>query len=388
MVINNLTSNSSTDALSAYQGKVLKGLIDDLVISGGNHTHDNKAVLDEITQTDLDNYNDASNLKHSHSNKSVLDSITQNKVDKWDGYQTTIGVMTGDISDLNEIVLINQANIANISTGLSNVSTGLINANSSIGDISTRLANVSTRLKDVSTRLNNVSTRLNNVSTRLKTTNSSVNAIETRLTGIDASVTGLEWLNDAFYLDGSNNIHAKRCFVGDDEISAFGLGQGSGGGSGSGSNIIVIDSLTSNSSTDALSAKQGKILNDRINDLVISGGNHSHDNKAVLDEITQTDLDNWTDASNLMHGHENKQILDGLNNSSISNWNTAYTRSHTHSNKTTLDKLTSTAFNNFVDASNLKHSHDNIEVLNGLNNSSISQWNGYSDEIDDLSTRL
>lgn len=32
-VINNLTSNSSTDALSARQGKVLKGLIDDLAAS-------------------------------------------------------------------------------------------------------------------------------------------------------------------------------------------------------------------------------------------------------------------------------------------------------------------------------------------------------------------
>jgi hypothetical protein len=48
-VVDNLTSNSSTDALSAKQGKVLKGLIDDLVISGGNHSHDNKSVLDQIS---------------------------------------------------------------------------------------------------------------------------------------------------------------------------------------------------------------------------------------------------------------------------------------------------------------------------------------------------
>ena len=393
LVINNLESDSSTDALSAKQGKVLKGLIDDLVISGGNHFHENKEVLDEITQTDLTNWTDASNLKHSHSNKSVLDSITQTKVNKWDGYQTTISVLSGDLSDLNEIVLSNQNNIANISTGLSqanssilNLSTGLNNANSSIGDISTRLNNVSTRLNNVSTRLNNVSTRLNNVSTRLQTTNTSVNILENRITTIDTSVTGLEWLNDAFYLDSSNNIHAKRTFVGDDEISAFGLGNGQGSGGGSGQSVQVIDNLTSNSSTDALSAKQGKVLKGLIDDLVIGGGNHSHDNKSVLDQISQDDLTNWTDASNLKHSHSNFGILSGLTNSSISNWNTAYTRSHTHSNKTTLDKITSTAFNNFVDASNLKHSHDNKSVLDSITQTKVNTWDGYSDDISDLST--
>lgn len=175
-----------------------------------------------------------------------------------------------------------ETGLYNVSTGLNEVSTGLQNA-------STRIDNVSTRLKDVSTRLNNVSTRLKDVSTRLAN-------VSTRLTTTNASVNSLEWLNDVFYLDSSNNLHTNKVFIGDDEISAFGLGNSSGQG-GSGQTVQVIDNLNSNSSTAALSAKQGKVLNDRIDDLVISGGNHSHDNKAILDGISDASITDWNTAA-------------------------------------------------------------------------------------------
>ncbi len=138
-------------------------------------------------------------------------------------------------------------------------------------------------------------------------------------------VTNIEWLNDAFYIDGSNNIHAKYSFVGDYEVAAYGVGSGSGSGSGSG-NIIVIDNLTSNDSDNALSAKQGKVLKDLIDNLEITGtDSHTHANLSVLNGISSTDVTNWNDASNNKHSHSNSGILNGLNNSSISNWNTAYT---------------------------------------------------------------
>ena len=50
----------------------------------GNHSHDNKALLDTYTQTEA-NLADAVAKKHSHDNKAVLDGITSDKVSAWDG---------------------------------------------------------------------------------------------------------------------------------------------------------------------------------------------------------------------------------------------------------------------------------------------------------------
>ena len=79
--------------------------------------------------------------------------------------------------------------------------------------------------------------------------------VSTRLSDVSVRVTNLEWLDDAFYMDASNNIHAKYSFVGDHELAAYGIASGSGSGAGS-SNIIVIDNLNAeNDSDNALSAR-------------------------------------------------------------------------------------------------------------------------------------
>jgi hypothetical protein len=53
-------------------------------ISGESHTHENKALLDTYTQTEVD-LADAVSKKHAHENKTVLDGITAEKVAAWDG---------------------------------------------------------------------------------------------------------------------------------------------------------------------------------------------------------------------------------------------------------------------------------------------------------------
>ena len=52
--------------------------------SAGNHSHNNKALLDTYAQTEA-NLADAVTKKHTHSNKSVLDGISSAKVSAWDG---------------------------------------------------------------------------------------------------------------------------------------------------------------------------------------------------------------------------------------------------------------------------------------------------------------
>lgn len=52
--------------------------------SQGNHSHNNKALLDTYDQTNA-NIKDAVSKKHSHSNSSVLDGITSQNVSDWNG---------------------------------------------------------------------------------------------------------------------------------------------------------------------------------------------------------------------------------------------------------------------------------------------------------------
>jgi len=335
-IIDNLTSSSTGAALSANQGRILKDLIDNIEVTGeGAHTHANLNVLNGITDSSVNAWNNAATNSHTHSNKSVLDGITSAKVTKWDGYSTTISNVSTRLNNVSTRLSETQTDVEDISTRLNNVSTGLYNVSVGLSNVSTGLANVSTGLANTSTRLNNVSTRLNNVSTRL-------NNVSTRL-------SVLEWLDDAFYFDDSDNtVHVNYSFVGDYEVAAWGTGSDSGEVTPV-SNITVIDNLTSTSTGAALSANQGRVLKDLIDSIEITGES--------------------------AHTHPNIEILNGINNTSISNWNTAYSRNHQHSNKTTLDKLTSTAFNNFVDASNLRHEHDNLDIVDSINNTSISNWN-------------
>ena len=147
--------------------------------------------------------------------------------------------------------------------------------------------------------------------------------------------------DDWFYWNSSeNSVHCRYVLVGDSEVAAWGLGDSSGGsGSGSGCNCVVIDNLISNSSTDSLSANQGRVLKEMIDNLDLTGGGdgHVHTNKSTLDKITETDLSNWNDASNLRHSHDNLDSLDKITDSSINTWNNAANNSHSHSNKSALD---------------------------------------------------
>jgi hypothetical protein len=103
--------------------------------------------------------------------------------------------------------------------------------------------------------------------------------------------------------------------VGNYDIAAWGLNDSSGGGSGGGGcDCIIIDNLLSDSSTSCLSANQGRILKEMIDNIEISGSGdgHVHVNLDVLNSITQTDLDHWDLAYDKAHDHENKALLDSL----------------------------------------------------------------------------
>ena len=78
-------------------------------------------------------------------------------------------------------------------------------------------------------------------------------------------------------------------------------------------------------------------LKEKVN--AASEGNHSHNNKSVLDGIDSTDVSNWDAAHQSKHSHSNKSVLDGIDSTDVSNWDAAHQASHSHANKSVIDSI-------------------------------------------------
>lgn len=108
---------------------------------------------------------------------------------------------------------------------------------------------------------------------------------------------------------------------------------------------------------------------------------HTHNNKSVLDNITNTNITNWNNANTNAHTHSNKSVLDGITSTKISNWDSANTNKHTHSNKSTLDNITSTKVSNWdtaktrTDATSYNLANYKVSGLTILRSSCIKKNN-------------
>lgn len=135
-----------------------------------------------------------------------------------------------------------------------------------------------------------------------------------------------EKLNKWFYEDDEGNLHSKLDFVGDLSVSALGVSdEGSGG---TVTTIDIIDNLTSDRTDAALSANQGRVLNEKIND--------------VIKQIENIEISGTTDVS-WLNLRDKPELLTDAN---IQKWDE---QSHTHTNKTVLDTITQTKVNNWDD---------------------------------------
>ena len=239
-VIDNLLSTSTTSALSANQGRLLKQMIDN------------------IGDVDLSNYYNKSEIDK------LIGDIQAGDVDLASYYNKT---------EINQL-LQSYATVSN----LNNLSTNLTNH---IGDTTkhitaTERTNWNTAYTNNHTHSNK--TVLDGITTTLISnwntayTNSHTHSNKSVLDGItstkvanwDGVVTN--W-DKAFYYDSSGNLRAKVNVIGEKEISAYGAGESTGGGA-----ITVVDGLTSTSKTAALSANQGRVLRELIDNIDSSGG--------------------------------------------------------------------------------------------------------------------
>lgn len=145
-----------------------------------------------------------------------------------------------------------------------------------------------------------------------------------------------------FYEDDNGNLHSRLSFVGDKEISAYGAGDDSG-------SITIIDNLLSNAVDCALSANQGRVLNEKIEDIIEQGvgGVTSWDDledKPAL--LTDENIQKWNTQT---HTHSNKTVLDGITSTKTTNWDSAYTHiSDTTKHITSAER---TSWNNKLDKS-------------------------------------
>ena len=158
-------------------------------------------------------------------------------------------------------------------------------------------------------------------------------------------------LYDWFYKDEDGNIHSRYNFVGDNEVSAYGSGESQGGGSSSGGGYITVNDRNINSikskdhitlggsgteliigdtidltpyltkaSGDTIYQPKGNYLTEHqdLSQYALKSELHSHSNKAVLDNLTQSVIDN-------SHTHTNKSVLDGISANKVKQWDSGYT---------------------------------------------------------------
>lgn len=99
--------------------------------------------------------------------------------------------------------------------------------------------------------------------------------------------------------------------------------------------------------------------------------------------LSKEDKTNYDDANSKKHTHNNKSILDKITQSLLDNWNAAYTHI-----SDTVKHISSTERTNWTDAYNKRHTHDNKSVLEEITSNLISAWNNAVEHITDTTKHI
>ena len=254
------------------------------------HTHNNKSILDGITSGLISNWNTAYTNNHTHSNKTVLDGISSTKVSNWDEAFSNKH-WHNNKSNLDTI---NQELGTSYSPTFKAITLSEWTIDSVGGDLNLR--------------------HLGQLAAYFSGANNG---------NFVAKGTMIAEGDVIAYQDGGS--YASGLPVADS--STYGLvrydgttiGKNSSGqlyvinaGSGGGSNINVIDSLTSQSKTDALSANQGYQLDQRLKNVRWATPDGTDYVRVYLGS-------EYKDLSKNGHSHSNYMLT------SSTSWGTSYT---------------------------------------------------------------
>ena len=221
--------------------------------------------------------------------------------------------------------------------------------------------------------------------------NGVVNASNVAVTNVGGGSSSLSgnFLHAVNNCDGSYTVDlSKVLFTGsvisEGEVTAYGSSDGSGSTTTGG--VTIIDGLDSVATDCALSANQGRILKELIDNT--AGG------VTALAKLTDVSLSSLTNGQILKYDAVLKKwVNDTLDNTkvtwtniegkpadltdtNIAKWNELAKNNHIHTNKSALDKITEANITNWNDANNKKHTHSNKSVLDGITSAKVTNWDG------------
>ena len=221
--------------------------------------------------------------------------------------------------------------------------------------------------------------------------NGVVNASNVAVTNVGGGSSSLSgnFLPAVINGDGSYTVDlSKVLFTGsvisEGEVTAYGSSDGSGSTTTGG--VTIIDGLDSVATDCALSANQGRILKELIDNT--AGG------VTALAKLTDVSLSSLTNGQILKYDAVLKKwVNDTLDNTkvtwtniegkpadltdtNIAKWNELAKNNHIHTNKSALDKITEANITNWNDANNKKHTHSNKSVLDGITSAKVTNWDG------------
>ena len=317
--------------------KILKKIleIDDLVSK--KHSHSNKNIIDSITQSLIDNWNnafthisdavkhitstertnwnDANSKKHTHSNKTILDTISQTNLNNWDDKYSKNEVdnkINQVVSNMDWKESVNT--YADLATTYTNAEDGWT-ANTKDTDITYRYNGS----EWISISANSIPLATSSVDGKMS------KADKSKLDGISANA--------------NNYIHPSSHAA-----------------------TIITEDTTHRFATDTEKSNW--------NDANVK--KHTHSNSSILDSITQAFIDNW----NAAYTHISDTIRH-ITSTERTNWNEAYSKRHDHSNKSIIDTITQV----LIDKWNAAYSHIS-DGIKHITSDERSLWNNKMSESD------
>lgn len=287
------------------------------------YTRDGGKLGDKIEE--LENATDPNS--HTHSNKTVLDSITQSRVQNWDNKVDKVNGMGLSQENYTTEEKERLKNLTNFNdTGLSeriSVLEGTVPNLATKEYVSQEVANSNSLKKSIVEVVPTDEEAVDNVIYMVKQTDSEGNVKYQQYLKIDGVVQ----------------------FIGDTDIDLEGYAKTNDVNEALDSklnNTDIVDNLLSSESDKALSAKQGKELKTVIDVNKNDADNHKNDLSAHMTSEEKININNHINNSDIhMNEEEKNNITSHLNNSGIHMSETDRVKLHEHTNKSLLDNLLS-----------------------------------------------
>lgn len=391
--------------------------------SDGNHSHNNKALLDTYTQTEAD-LADAVAKKHSHANADELAKIATGDVEKWNN---KVDKVTGKslVSD-TEIT-----KLAGVSEGANKVEASTTNGKIKIDGAETTVYTHPD--KHTISEVDGLEIKLQ------KLTTNKLNEVK----ATDASILVTYEQTDAGSGDGTYEAISKGASVkvqiskdadnalalADDGLKVtipaaaeYSIVKAADSGEYAAIYNLTKDGAVVGASINIpkdLVVKSGSVVGDEIvlvlndeanteikipvgslieyvtsgsatGDMVVVNVSDDHKVTATITDGTITLAKLTTEVQTAIgkaHDHSNKAVIDGITAQNITDWNDAVSKEHEHENKELLDTYTQTEAD-LADAVAKKHSHANATVLDGITAEKVTAWDNSEQNAKDYADGL